>query len=197
MKINGGRLILEMLKLHGVRHVFGLPGETTLGLYREWSNFVGITHILTHDERNAAYMAEAYAKATGRVGVSEAPSPGGAHPAPGVLESFKGSVPTICFTSDVPFNNDTRNMLSGFDQNAFYRSITKESLLITKVKDIPHIIRRAFRVALSDRPGAVHIRVPLDVYEDTAEVLDIYPDLLRSEERRVGKECRSRWSPYH
>lgn len=165
-----------MLKLHGVRHVFGLPGETTLGLYREWSNFVGITHILTHDERNAAYMAEAYAKATGRVGVSEAPSPGGAHPAPGVLESFKGSVPTICFTSDVPFNNDTRNMLSGFDQNAFYRSITKESLLITKVKDIPHIIRRAFRVALSDRPGAVHIRVPLDVYEDTAEVLDIYPD---------------------
>lgn len=182
LKTNGGRLILEMLKLHGVRHVFGLPGETTLGLYKEWSSFVGITHILTHDERNAAYMAEAYAKATGRVGVSEAPSPGGAHPAPGVLESFKGSVPTICFTSDVSFNNDTRNMLSGFDQNAFYRSITKESLLITKVKDIPHIIRRAFRVALSDRPGAVHIRVPLDVYEEMDEVLDIYPD-----------QCRGNW----
>ena len=64
LKTNGGRLILEMLKLHGVRHVFGLPGETTLGLYKEWSSFVGITHILTHDERNAAYMAEAYAKAT-------------------------------------------------------------------------------------------------------------------------------------
>lgn len=174
--VNGGRLILEMLRLHGVRHVFGLPGETTLGLYREWSDFPDITHVLTHDERNAAFMAEAYAKATGMVGVSEAPSPGAAHPAPGVLESFKGSVPTICFTSDVPYNGDTRNMLSGFDQTALYKAITKESLIITKVRDIPHIIRRAFRISLSGRPGAVHIRVPLDVYESSDEVSDIYAD---------------------
>ena len=174
MRISGGRLILEMLKLHGVKHVFGLPGETTLGLYREWADFPDIKHILTHDERNAAFMAEAYAKVTGRVGVSEAPSPGGSHPVPGVLESFKGSVPTICFTSDVPHNCESRNMLSGFDQNNLYRAITKESLYITKVKDIPHIIRRAFRVALADRPGAVHVRVPLDVYESSDDVYDLY-----------------------
>ncbi|MDL2263633.1 thiamine pyrophosphate-binding protein [Synergistaceae bacterium OttesenSCG-928-I11] len=181
MKATGGRLILEMLKLHGVRHVFGLPGETTLGLYREWVNFSGIEHILTHDERSAAYMAEAYAKATGRVGVSEAPSPGVSHPLPGVLESNVGSVPTICFTSDVPYNNDKRNMLSGVDQNEIFKGAVKESILITKAADIPHLVRRAFRVALSDRPGAVHVRVPMDVYTQEVEVHDVYADPAMAE----------------
>ena len=176
MRISGGKLLLEMLRLHGVDVVFGLPGETTLGLYREWEKFDGIRHILTHDERSAAYMAEAYAKATGRVGVHEAPSPGGAHPLPGVIESQTGSVPTICFTSDVPYNADKRNMLSGFDQTAVYRAVTKESILITKASDIPHLVRRAFRVALSDRPGAVHVRVPMDIYVEEAEVDDLYAD---------------------
>ncbi len=170
MRLNGARILLEMLYLHDVKEVFGLPGETTLALYREWEKFPKIRHILTHDERAAAFMAEAYAKTAGKVGVSEAPSPGGAHPAPGVLESFKGSVPTICFTSDIPLNNDKRNMLSGFDQTRFYESITKESIVITRAADIPHLVRRAFRVALSDRPGAVHVRIPLDVYEQEAEI---------------------------
>lgn len=159
-----------MLKVLGVKDVFGLPGETTLALYKEWERFPDVRHILTHDERSAAFMAEAYAKATGKVGVSEAPSPGGAHPAPGVLESFKGSVPTVCFTSDVPFNNDTRNMLTGFNQNRLYEAITKESILITRARDIPHLVRRAFRIALADRPGAVHVRIPLDVYEEDIEI---------------------------
>jgi len=170
MKLNGARIFLEMLRAHGVKDVFGLPGETTLALYREWEKFPDVRHILTHDERAAAFMAEAYAKCTGRVGISEAPSPGGAHPAPGVLESFKGSVPTICFTSDVPFNNDKRNMLSGFDQGRLYEAITKESITITRARDIPHLVRRAFRTALSDRPGAVHVRIPLDVHEEEIEL---------------------------
>lgn len=174
MKATGGRLILEMLHRHGVEHVFGLPGETTLGLYKEWAHFPAIKHILTHDERSAAYMAEAYAKATGKVGVSEAPSPGVSHPLPGVLESNVGSVPTICFTSDVPYNNDKRNMLSGVDQNEIFRGVTKESILVTKARDIPHLIRRAFRVALSDRPGAVHVRIPMDVCTEEAEADDLY-----------------------
>lgn len=174
MKATGGWLILEMLRLHGVELVFGLPGETTLGLYREWVNFPAIRHILTHDERSAAYMAEAYAKAAGKVGVSEAPSPGVSHPLPGVLESNVGSVPTLCFTSDVPHNCDKKNMLSGVDQNEIFRGATKESIHITKARDIPHLIRRAFRVALADRPGAVHIRVPMDVYAEEAEVCDLF-----------------------
>lgn len=176
MKITGAQIFLEMLKLYKVKHVFGLPGETTLALYKYWSQCPEVKHILTHDERNAAFMAEAYAKVTGRVGISEAPSPGGAHPAPGVLESQYSSVPTICFTSDVPWNNDKRNMLSGFDQNALYTSITKESILVTKAKDLPFIIRRAFRVATAGKPGAVHVKIPMDVYKEEVEVSDLYAD---------------------
>lgn len=175
-EITGGWLILEMLRLHGVKLIFGLPGETTLEFYKEWQNFPAIRHILTHDERGAAYMAEAYAKATGRVGVSEAPSPGVSHPLPGVLESNAGGVPTICFTSDVPYNNDKRNMLSGVNQNEIFRPFTKESILITKAEDIPHLIRRAFRVALADKPGAVHIRIPMDVYAQKVTVEDLYAE---------------------
>lgn len=77
MKMTGARIVLQMLRLHEIKHVFGLPGETTLRFYKEWLKCPGITHILTHDERSAAFMAEAYAKVTGKVGVSEAPSPGG------------------------------------------------------------------------------------------------------------------------
>lgn len=185
MKMTGAQILLEMLKVHEVRHIFGLPGETTLGLYRDWLKCNEIEHILTHDERAAAFMAEAYAKVTGRVGISEAPSPGGGHPVPGVIESFTGAVPTICFTSDVPFNNDKRNMLSGFDQNRLYSAITKESILISKAKDIPFLIRRAFRVALSGRPGAVHVRIPMDIYVEEAEVNDIFAD-----------PCMAKWPAY-
>lgn len=176
MKLNGAQIFLKMLQLYEVKHVFGLPGETTLTLYKYWSDCPEIKHVLTHDERNAAYMAEAYAKVTGSVGISEAPSPGGAHPAPGILESFTGSVPTICFTSDVPFNCDKRNMLSGFDQNRLYDAITKESILVTRARDLPFLIRRAFRVALSGRPGAVHVRIPMDTYTEEVEVDDLYAD---------------------
>ena len=134
MKMTGAQIFLEMLRLYEVRHVFGLPGETTLALYKYWAQCSDVRHILTHDERSAAFMAEAYAKVTGKVGVSEAPSPGGTHPAPGVLESQTSAVPTICFTSDVPWNNDKRNMLSGFDQNGLYRPITKETLMVDGVE---------------------------------------------------------------
>ena len=176
MKRTGAEIFLEMLRLYDVKHVFGLPGETTLALYGAWLKYPDIEHVLTHDERSAAFMAEAYAKVTGKVGVSEAPSPGASHPAPGVLESYTGSVPTICFTSDVPYNYDKKNMLSAFDQNRLYEAITKESMLVTRAKDIPFMIRRAFRVALSGRPGAVHVRIPMDVYQETAEVEDLYAD---------------------
>ena len=176
MKMTGAQILLEMLNLYEIEHVFGLPGETTLNLYKYWRQYPAIKHILVHDERSAAFMAEAYAKVAGKVGVSEAPSPGAAHPAPGVLESYTASVPTICFTSDVPYNSAKRNMLSGFDQNALYSAITKESLLATRAADIPYMVRRAFRVALADRPGAVHVCVPMDVYGEEAEVSDLYAD---------------------
>lgn len=174
--MNGAQVILKMLELHGVRHVFGLPGETTIGWYKEWRPESGIEYVLTRDERTAAFAAEAYAKITGRPGVLEAPSPGVTHCTPGIAEAYLSSVPVIYFSSDIPINQDKRHGLTGVDQTALYASICKESFYLTNVKDIPFLIRRAFRVATSGRPGPVHIRVPINIFHDTAEIADLYAE---------------------
>lgn len=174
-RLNGAQVILKMLDLHGVSHVFGLPGETTIGWYKEWSSS-GIDYVLVRDERTASFAAEAYAKVTGRPAVLEAPSPGVTHCTPGITEAFLSSVPVIFFSSDIPINQDKRHGLTGVDQSAMYQSIVKESFHLTNVKDIPFLIRRAFRVATSGRPAPVHIRVPINVFHDTAEVDDLYAE---------------------
>jgi acetolactate synthase-1/2/3 large subunit len=156
--MNGAEIILSMLKQYEVKHVFGLPGETTLDLYQAWWNFPQIEYVLTRDEKNSAFMAEAYAKVSGKPGVVESPSPGVTHSAPGIAEAFAGSIPLIFFTSDVNPNDDKRAMLTGINQTDFYSSICKESFILDRPEEIPFLIRRAFRVATSGRPGPVHLR---------------------------------------
>lgn len=176
MKMNGAAVILRMLELHGVRHVFGLPGETTIGWYKEWQKSSDIEYVLTRDERTASYAAEAYAKVTGRPAVLEAPSPGVTHCTPGITEAYLSSVPVIYFSSDIPVNQDKKHGLTGVDQTAMYASICKESFYLTNVRDIPHLLRRAFRVATSGRPAPVHVRVPINVFHEEAEIHDLYAE---------------------
>ncbi len=174
--MTGARAILKMLELHGVSHVFGLPGETTIGWYKEWQECSDIEYVLTRDERTAAFAAEAYAKITGRPCVLEAPSPGVTHCTPGITEAYLSSVPVIFFSSDIPVNQDKKHGLTGVDQTALYAPICKESFYLTNVKDIPFLMRRAFRVATSGRPAPVHIRVPINVFHETAELSDLYAE---------------------
>lgn len=176
MRMNGAAVILKMLELHGVEHVFGLPGETTIGWYKEWQKSSSIKYVLTRDERTASYAAEAYAKITGKPAVLEAPSPGVTHCTPGITEAYLSSVPVIYFSSDIPINQDKKHGLTGVDQTAMYESICKESFYLTNVSDIPFLMRRAFRVATSGRPAPVHIRVPINIFHDEAEIGDLYAD---------------------
>jgi acetolactate synthase-1/2/3 large subunit len=119
---------------------------------------------MCRDERSSVFMADGYAKATGRVGVCEGPSVGATHMVPGVAEAFAACVPMIVFTSDVPLDTIKKNMLTGFDQTSIFQGITKETYTVTKGSEIPFLIRRAFRSASSGRPGPVHIRIPMDVF---------------------------------
>ncbi|MCK0169030.1 thiamine pyrophosphate-binding protein [Jannaschia sp. S6380] len=176
-RLNGAQALLTMLELHGVTHVFGLPGETTIGWYKEWRAHSGIEFVLTRDERTAAFAAESYAKITGRPAVLEAPSPGVTHCTPGITEAFLSSVPIIFFSSDIPINQDKRHGLTGVDQTALYASICKESFIVTRTDEIPFLLRRAFRVATSGRPAPVHIRVPIDIFGQEADLPDLYADL--------------------
>jgi len=180
-EMNGAEVILKMLEMHGVSHVFGLPGETTIGWYKEWHKVPAIEYVLVRDERTASFAAEAYAKITGRPAVLEAPSPGVTHCTPGITEAYLSSVPVIYFSSDIPVNQDKKHGLTGVDQTAMYASICKESFYLTGVKDIPQLLRRAFRVATSGRPAPVHIRVPINVFHDVADVTDLYAEEIYGE----------------
>lgn len=172
MKVS--RSVLETLKEYEVKHVFGLPGETTLALYADWCDVPEIVHVLARDERSAAFMADAYARASFKPGVCEGPSVGATHLVPGVAEAYKASVPLIVFTTDIPLHLEKRNMLTGLDQTSLYSGITKETITVTKGSEIPNIIRRAFRLATTGRQGPVHIRVPMDILNENIENPKIY-----------------------
>ncbi len=160
--MNASKALMEMLKGYGVAEVFGLPGETTLPWYREWSATPEVRHVMMRDERSAAFAADAYARFSFRPGVCEGPSVGATHMVPGVAEAYKASIPMVVITSDVPLHYERRNTLTGVNQTALFQGITKEGITVTEASDLPSIMRRAFRVATTGKPGPVHIRFPID-----------------------------------
>ena len=125
--MQGARALVRVLEESGVRHIFGLPGDTGMAFYealRERSETVN--HIMTRDERSASFMADVYARASGKVGVCEGPSGGGAtYIVPGVAEAHGSAIPLLCLTSDTPVNQRGRGVLTEFDQEAFFRPVTK------------------------------------------------------------------------
>jgi acetolactate synthase-1/2/3 large subunit len=172
--MNASRALLEMLRGYDVEHVFGLPGETTLPLYKEWLDFPEIAHVMARDERSAAFMADAYARFSFKPGVCEGPSVGSTHMIPGVSEAYKASVPMVVITTDIPLRYERRNMLTGIDQTAMYQGITKESITVTEASELPNTVRRAFRLATTGKPGPVHLRLPYDILEADVKEPHLY-----------------------
>ena len=140
--MNAAHALLEMLRRYGVEYIFGLPGETTLGLYDEWTRFEGITHVMARDERHAVFMADGYARVSGKPGICEGPSVGATHMIPGVIEALKSSIPLIVMTSDIPLHMEKHNMLTGFDQTALFSPFVKESLTAFRGEDIPFLDKK-------------------------------------------------------
>ncbi len=172
---NGADALIRMLQLNGVQHIFGLCGDTSLPYYDALARLDhGMDHILTRDERSAAYMADAYARVTGRVGVCEGPSGGGAtYLLPGLVEANESSVAVLGITSDVSVGARGKFPLTDLDQQALYKPLTKWNTRIDRVDQIPHAVRSAFRAMTTGRPGAAHIALPYDVQKhaiDPAEV---------------------------
>lgn len=169
--MNGAEAVVRMLQFSGVRHVFGLCGDTSLPLYDALARLDhGITHVLTRDERCAAYMADAYARVTGRVGVCEGPSGGGAtYLLPGIVEANESSIAVLGITTDVPVGSRGRYPLTELDQRALYRPLTKWNAVIDRVDQVPQVMRSAFRAMTTGRPGAAHIGLPYDVQQHTLD----------------------------
>ena len=169
--LNGAEALVRLLSGHGVTHVFGLCGDTSLPLYDALARLDhGIRHILTRDERSAGYMADGFARVTGRVGLCEGPSGGGAtYILPGVAEANESSVPLLAITTDIATTSRGRFALTELDQEALFRPVAKWTRSIPSAAMLPRIVRHAFAEACGGRPGAVHLGLPYDVQLQAVE----------------------------
>ena len=157
-QLTGAEAMVRMLQHFGVKHVFGLCGDTSLPLYDAFarlghgSGHHGITHVLTRDERSAAYMADGYARISKKPGVCEGPSGGGAtYILPGVVEANESSIPVLAITTDIATTSRGRYTLTELDQQNLFRPLTKWAGVANSAADIPRLMRTAF-THMSYRP---------------------------------------------
>ena len=174
--MNVSDAIVEILVASGIEHIFGLPGDTGMDFYDAlYRNEGRVQHILTRDERSASFMADAYARVSGRVGVCEGPSGGGAtYIVPGVAEAHGSYLPLIVLTSDTPIREEGRGVLTELDQRALFQPITKWAARMTTADTAPDVVRRALRLATTGRPGAVSISMPADVLKAPVADANVY-----------------------
>ena len=176
--MTGAEAMVRMLEAQGVRHIFGLCGDTTLPFYDAMARLDhDITHVLTRDERSATYMADGYARVSGRVGVAEGPSGGGAtYLLPGLIEASESSYAVLGITTDVAVASYGKYPLTEVDQEALMRPLTKWNTVIRRADHIPRMVRAAFRAMTTGRPGAAHIGLPYDVQSEPVDSAEIWAD---------------------
>ena len=174
----GAEATVDLLAGHGVKHIFGLCGDTSLPFYDALGSLNhGMEHILTRDERHAGYMADAYARVTGKPGVCEGPSGGGAtYMLPALIEAGDSSVPILAITTDVATTSVGRFPLTELDQEALFKPVTKWNSLIRSPGVLPRMLRKAFREMTTGRPGSVHLGLPFDVQKAQVNADDIWAD---------------------
>jgi acetolactate synthase-1/2/3 large subunit len=175
--MNGAELLVAMLQAHDVDVIFGLPGDTGVAFYDALRAQKQIRHVMTRDERSAGFMADAYARLSGKPGICEGPSGGGAtYILPGVAEAHHSSIPLLVITTDNSMAMEHQGALTALDQEALFRPITKWSTTVKRGELIPHILRRAFRLMTTGRTGAVHLSFPKNILDEPVSVSDIYAD---------------------
>ena len=167
-QITGARALVRLLIEHGVEVIFGVPGDTSLSFYEAlYDCYPTIRHVMARDERSATFMADAYARLAHRPGVCECPSGAGAlYSVPGVAEANASSIPVILLSSGVPMAGEGKGTITELDQDKLFEPITKFSSVLKTAEKIPETIRRAFRIATTGRPGAVHLAFPSETMTD-------------------------------
>src|SRR6195952_3396569 len=168
----GGEILVDQLIVHGVQHVFCVPGESYLAaLDAFYDRKVELT--VCRQEGGAAMMAEAQGKATGRPGiVFVTRGPGATNASPGIHIAQQDSTPLIVFVGQVAREMRERDAFQELDYRAVFGSIAKWVTEIDDPARVPELVSRAFHVATSGRPGPVVIALPEDMLTDTASVAD-------------------------
>ena len=165
MAIDGGRALIRALEMEGVEVIFGLPGGAILPVYDPIIDSP-IRHILVRHEQGAGHMAEGFAHATGRPGVCMVTSgPAATNVVTPLCDAYMDSVPMVCITGQVPFSAIGTDAFQECDTVGITRSVTKHNELITEAQEIPLMVRQAFHLATTGRPGPVLLDVPKDIVD--------------------------------
>ena len=171
--MKASRVILEALTREGVDTIFGFPGGQVIPLYDALYDLPGITHILARHEQGAGHAADGYARASGKVGVCLATSgPGATNLVTPIANAYMDSVPMVAITGQVSRHLIGLDSFQEADITGITLPIVKHSYLVKKSADLPRIIREAFHIAGTGRPGPVLIDIPVDV---TKEDMDFDP----------------------
>jgi acetolactate synthase I/II/III large subunit len=164
--------VLECLKREGVDIIFGLPGGAVLPIYDALYDFEGLRHILVRQEAAAGHAAEGYARATGRVGVCLVTSgPACTNLVTALQDAMMDSIPIVAFTGQVPTHLIGNDAFQEADNVGITRSATKHNFLVKDGKDLGPIIREAFHIAVTGRPGPVHVDLPKDILVKETELV--------------------------
>ncbi len=164
---NGGAALIKALEMEGVEIIFGLPGGAILPVYDPIIDS-SIRHVLVRHEQGAGHMAEGYAHVTGRPGVCMVTSgPAATNVVTPLADAYLDSVPMVCITGQVAYAAIGTDAFQECDTTGITMSVTKHNYLVAEAADIPRIVREAFHIATTGRPGPVLIDVPKDIVDPT------------------------------
>ena len=176
--ISGSRMVMEALREEGVETVFGYPGGAALNIYDETYKQSYFRHVLTRHEQAAVHAADGYARASGKVGVAFVTSgPGFTNAVTGLATAYSDSIPLILISGQVPTSLIGTDAFQEIDAVGISRPCVKHNYLVRSIEELPRILKEAFYIARSGRPGPVHVDIPKDI---TAAVGDFdYPTEIK------------------
>ena len=176
-KLSGAEMVVQSLRDQGVEFLFGYPGGAVLDIYDAIHTLGGIEHILVRHEQAAVHMADGYARATGKVGcVLVTSGPGATNAITGIATAYADSIPLVVLSGQVPSGLIGSDAFQECDMIGISRPVVKHSFLVKNPEDIPTIIKKAFYIASTGRPGPVVIDLPKDVVNPLNKFAYTYPE---------------------
>ena len=180
MMMTGAEIVVACLKEQRVDTVFGYPGGAILNIYDAlYKHSDEIRHVLTSHEQGASHAADGYARATGKVGVRIATSgPGATNLVTGIATAYMDSVPIVAITCNVGTSLLGKDSFQEVDITGITMPITKHNFIVKDARDLAKVMRRAFRIAKSGRPGPVLVDITKDATANQAEYIEEVPDVI-------------------
>ena len=176
-KLSGAEMVVQSLRDEGVEYVFGYPGGAVLDIYDAIHTLGGIEHILVRHEQAAVHMADGYARSTGKVGcVLVTSGPGATNAITGILTAYTDSVPMVIISGQVMSNLIGRDAFQECDMVGISRPVVKHSFIVKKAEDIPSILKKAFYIASTGRPGPVVVDIPKNTVNPNFKYPYEYPE---------------------